>query len=507
MRSPTASTLAHLRFSFSLFLTPVFFFSLGEAAPEFSASKAIALLLILTLGIFPASQGYNSFYDRDTGSIGGLESPPVVTSDLRFYSIALEVLALAMSFFMIGWQSSFLLFLYGVFSKLYSNPLVRLKRFPWLGWMTVASFQGAMIFWICRITMVPQDGGEGWLKVWQNPKFILSAVVSSLLIGASYPITQVYQHEEDGRRGDHTLSLFLGIKGTFIFSMILYSIALGLLFLIWGVHLETALFSLILMPGVIYLWSWARSVWEDPTKADFSRAHRFLKISSICSIFAFMLIVMVRTVRADEVLQTGVSSVLQKNGKPWFHFNHQKEGTIFWCDSGPLSQESYTLAEDGSLKSYHWTQLQTSESASIEKAGRQLRFTYQAGSNQPLQESQLTLSEKESQSLVVPPMLSDSILSHWTELEEKKSVNLLIAVPDRRDIFSFRIEREAVEASDQVSFVLKPTSFFVKLVVSPVHFVFHRNRKLLKVLGIRPPVKLKQPDGKLETPKTDIIFQ
>jgi 1,4-dihydroxy-2-naphthoate octaprenyltransferase len=42
-----------------------------------------------------------------------------------------------------------------------------------------------------------------------------AAILSALFFAGSYPLTQIYQHEEDARRGDLTLSRVLGVAGTF----------------------------------------------------------------------------------------------------------------------------------------------------------------------------------------------------------------------------------------------------------------------------------------------------
>ncbi len=51
-----------------------------------------------------------------------------------------------------------------------------------------------------------------------KPEVWIPAALSSLWLMAAYPMTQIYQHEEDARRGDLTLSRLLGIQGTFIFT-------------------------------------------------------------------------------------------------------------------------------------------------------------------------------------------------------------------------------------------------------------------------------------------------
>ncbi len=62
------------------------------------------------------------------------------------------------------------------------------------------------------------------LTVLIKPHVIIPGLLTSVMLWGSYPLTQVYQHGEDSRRGDRTLSLVLGIKGTFLFSSIMFLI-------------------------------------------------------------------------------------------------------------------------------------------------------------------------------------------------------------------------------------------------------------------------------------------
>ncbi len=47
---------------------------------------------------------------------------------------------------------------------------------------------------------------------------IVPGILCTLVLWANYPMTQIYQHDEDFKRGDITLSYRLGIKGTFVFT-------------------------------------------------------------------------------------------------------------------------------------------------------------------------------------------------------------------------------------------------------------------------------------------------
>ena len=85
------NTVKHLRISFSFFLLPVFLFALSQA-PEINWIKAVVAFCILHLLIFPSSNGYNSYQDRDETSIGGLKNPPKVTRNLFYVTCFLILL-------------------------------------------------------------------------------------------------------------------------------------------------------------------------------------------------------------------------------------------------------------------------------------------------------------------------------------------------------------------------------------------------------------------------------
>ena len=72
----SASTIKLLRIPFSFFLSPLYFFALSQV-PEINWFKAILIFFILHFLIYPASNGYNSYMDRDSGPIGGIDRPPL----------------------------------------------------------------------------------------------------------------------------------------------------------------------------------------------------------------------------------------------------------------------------------------------------------------------------------------------------------------------------------------------------------------------------------------------
>ena len=56
-----------------------------------------------------------------------------------------------------------------------------------------------------------------------NDTTIWVLLACSLQIAGVYPLTQIYQHEQDLADGVTTISYKLGYKGTFIFSAIMFA--------------------------------------------------------------------------------------------------------------------------------------------------------------------------------------------------------------------------------------------------------------------------------------------
>ncbi len=77
---------------------PVYWFALSQVV-HINWADAILVFIILHVLVYPASNGYNSFMDRDTGSIGGLKDPLPPTKQLFYVTVVMDVLAVAVSFF------------------------------------------------------------------------------------------------------------------------------------------------------------------------------------------------------------------------------------------------------------------------------------------------------------------------------------------------------------------------------------------------------------------------
>ncbi|MDB5281108.1 MAG: hypothetical protein JWO06_183, partial [Bacteroidota bacterium] len=181
-----------------------------------------------------------------------------------------------------------LMLLYVLVSKAYSWKKIRLKKYAVLSWLVVIIFQGAYTFLMVNMCCENRFNPD-----WFDPKNIQCMMLASLLIGGFYPLTQIYQHEEDSARGDHTISYKLGVLGTFIFSASLFIIgtALAFYYFINFYSLQHfLLFNICLLPVTAYFLYWFAITLRNRAFADFKHSMRMTIVSSLCMIVCFTVI-------------------------------------------------------------------------------------------------------------------------------------------------------------------------------------------------------------------------
>jgi 1,4-dihydroxy-2-naphthoate octaprenyltransferase len=164
------------------------------------------IFLILHILLYPASNGHNSFYDRDTDSIGGLAHPPPVSVELFWLAWIFDLLAVLFAL-SLSWFFTWGILVYSVVSQAYSHPRIRLKKYPWISLFFVSVFQGGWIVFMVRTQLL---GGVAELRALD---FEMMGLATLYLI-TGYPLSQIYQHSSDAERGDLTLSRWLGVQKT-----------------------------------------------------------------------------------------------------------------------------------------------------------------------------------------------------------------------------------------------------------------------------------------------------
>ncbi|MEO5893932.1 MAG: UbiA family prenyltransferase [Ferruginibacter sp.] len=279
------STIQLLRFHFSFFLMPVYWFALSQTI-LIDPAHAILIFVILHLLVYPASNGYNSYMDRDTGSIGGIKNPMQPTRQLFYVTILLDAVGILLSCLISNWFA-FGILLYILASRAYSYRGIRLKKYPVAGYITVVFFQGAVTFFL----VMHGSAADNTLLV--PPAGMIAA---SLLIGGFYPLTQVYQHQQDKADGVTTLSMLLGYKGTFIFTAIVYFfsvVALAFQLLSTGQQKNFFIIQIFFIPVLVYFIWWFKKVAANNSGANFVYTMRMNVLASICTNAAFIVLFLI----------------------------------------------------------------------------------------------------------------------------------------------------------------------------------------------------------------------
>jgi 1,4-dihydroxy-2-naphthoate polyprenyltransferase len=274
------STIQLLRFHFSFFLLPVYLFALSQV-PAINTAHAILIFFILHILVYPSSNGYNSYMDRDETPIGGVALPQQPTRQLFYTSVIMDAAAILLSLIISYWFA-FCIVAYIAASRAYSYRGIRLKKYPVAGYLTVILFQGAVTYFMVY-------HGSSTNKTLAIPP--AGMVAASLLIGGFYPLTQIYQHEADKKDGVVTISALLGYRGTFIFTAVIYSLAMSVLawwFFSNGEQKKFAVLATMMLPILVYFFKWAGLVWKDARTANFTYTMRMNLLASICTNLAFL---------------------------------------------------------------------------------------------------------------------------------------------------------------------------------------------------------------------------
>ena len=159
----------------------------------------------------------NSVFDKDEGDIGYLNAPPPLPRHLLAFSVALlaggQLLAFALPpAFRVAYAICFLL------SILYSVPPFRFKAVAGVDWViNMWGFGTLTPFAAWAATGRPLDAGHALVLLGFCPLF-----------AGLYPLTQLYQMEEDRRRGDRTLALLLGLRASLGVAIGCAALAIGL---------------------------------------------------------------------------------------------------------------------------------------------------------------------------------------------------------------------------------------------------------------------------------------
>ncbi|NTW97162.1 MAG: UbiA family prenyltransferase [Oscillochloris sp.] len=255
--------LIHLRLAFSLVLTPLFLWGVYLARPgPIAWGHVLAAYLIIHVLLYGGMNAFNSYYDRDDGPIGALLDPPPIDRTVLIVALIAKAAAL-LTGFILDLRFGVLVGIGVICSVAYSHPRWRWKEHPLSAALVVFAGQGitgVLWGWVAATWADGQGGALVALSHWDvlRSMAVLSAACWTL---GFYPLTGVYQIDADGQRGIRTLAVALGMTGCFVFTAVVASIGglgIGVVLLIQGAYLVTAISALYMLGAAASIWRWYR---------------------------------------------------------------------------------------------------------------------------------------------------------------------------------------------------------------------------------------------------------
>lgn len=272
--------ILHLRWHYQLFILSGGFLLGGFLSPHLDAYWFVLQFLNVHLLLFGGATAYNSYWDKDEGPIGGLRNPPKMTPWMWMASLLLQMIGLLLaipmgSLFILIYCLSMVLF------WLYSTPHARWKSRPIKSLVAIGlstGFNSVLLGYLAA-------GNQGV----PLPVLVAALGVTFILLSL-YPVSQIYQREEDSRRGDQTFAVQYGASGVRWFFETAY--AAGLLLVTTAFIIQHTYLGILF--GIIggVAGAMARSTIRNLTagEEDYKRVMK-MKYGTSLSFVAFLLIV------------------------------------------------------------------------------------------------------------------------------------------------------------------------------------------------------------------------
>lgn len=172
--------------------------------------------------LFGGATAFNSWWDKDEGPIGGLKHPPKMEPWMCQASLLLQCAGLIWAF-NVGWEFTLIYSVSIMFFWLYSTPHLRWKGKPILSLVAIGISTGTNAY-LMGLLAAGLNAISGFY-------FLISIGVAFIVLSL-YPASQIYQTEEDSRRGDQTFAIQYGLKGVkWLFTVFFVA---GAIILSWG---------------------------------------------------------------------------------------------------------------------------------------------------------------------------------------------------------------------------------------------------------------------------------
>jgi 1,4-dihydroxy-2-naphthoate octaprenyltransferase len=134
----------------------------------------------------------------------------------------------------------------------------------------------------------------GYLSAGMNPikiSVLFAAVGVALIILSLYPISQLYQMDDDRKRGDRTFAIRYGFTG--VFNFFVTAFAAGILFISGALYIDHVILAVIFMLAGFGIGYWVKNKILQLTaeKEDYELVMR-IKFGTSLLFVAFILVIL-----------------------------------------------------------------------------------------------------------------------------------------------------------------------------------------------------------------------
>ncbi len=221
--------------------------------------------------------------DADEGAIAGIKDPPKPTKQLFQASVLLDFIGILASLY-IGIGFTIVNIFLMILSRLYSYRKVRLKQYGLLAFLIVSLTQGGVSFVNMYFGMINESFSLSGIP-WQ------AFTVATLFVGAIYPITQIYQHDEDRKDNVNTISMMVGKRGTFLISGVLFLISFLILYYEID-NKEMLIFTGFMLVPISFFFQWMIRSWKRESLINYTNTMIMAISAAIAMNLAFLWILM-----------------------------------------------------------------------------------------------------------------------------------------------------------------------------------------------------------------------
>jgi hypothetical protein len=170
-------------------------------------------------------------------------------------------------------------------------------------------------------------------------------------------------------------------------------------------------------------------------------------------IIVLSLLLATSSVLSKTVLESGTSDffTIQKSQE-----GNEIEVLVQDLKGKKLSDEKIII-EQGHFTTYSWQQFQTGEKVKLELKNNKIHFSTED------KKKTMELSADELKKIVLPPLLTDSLITRIKQAPTAKKFEVMVIVPDKMLLLNFNFEQKSQDKEKSV-WVLNPDSFFVGLI-------------------------------------------